>query len=165
MHKGLFVLQDWPKNPSVFLFWERRGGKPKTIRKTKPTTTILLLKRLTEYANRKKSHPIPPKPLKIQSQKYMGSPLRLPVSCYKPKKALKIIDVNNDEVSNRFFPTWIISKSTTSGQLSTRRRAKEDNARQAQGSILFGTGTSATAPQGAEQTQQQSACSKEAGPW
>ena len=35
--------------------------------------------------------------------------------------------------------------------------------RQAQGSILFSTGSSPTAPKGAEQAQQQSACREEAG--
>lgn len=143
---------------------EKKGGKNPKLRETKPITSILLLKRTTEYANRKKSHPIPQKHLKIQSQKYMGSP-----STYH------YLTINQRKHSKSLM--WIMMKSQTGFSYldhlqehhewaaeHTRWQAKEDNTRQAQGSVLLGTGTSTTAPQGAEQTQQQSACSKEAGP-
>lgn len=75
------------------------------------------------------------------------------------------MEARKDEISDRFFPTWNISKSMVSGLLSKGRWAKDDTRRQAQSSILCSTGNSPTALKGDEQAQQQqSACREEAGP-
>lgn len=81
---------------------EKKETKFRTIQGTALQMAIFLKMRITKDPNRRRSHPIPQRQLKIQSRKHMSGPLRSPASYHKPKKTAKVIEVELETYG--FFP-------------------------------------------------------------